>query len=129
MCIWNLPEHKRLCHYCSYPGKCENKSSPQPADKTFKAYLRAANTVFQTYILSPSRSRDAVWGRNFLSYRLYLDNVHMETIGRWIGKDRTTVIHSVAMVKSMLRYPQAYKEEYAKWIRFNELIQKHTKKP
>ncbi|CAB4166871.1 Chromosomal replication initiator, DnaA C-terminal [uncultured Caudovirales phage] len=87
----------------SYPWEQLHKT---PADRAFEATVaRVAETFDVTLeeLVGPSRTARIAWPRHVLCYLLRASGGEFQEIGRRIGRDDSTVHHSVTVVTRRLR--------------------------
>lgn len=123
MCIWEVREENRHCEYCSYRQGCEKYPVRTLPDGMAGWYIETMSEIVGENILSRSRKRELVWGRNIVAYKLVKKGFSLYQIGGYLGVDHCTVIHCRKQVELMLKSPSMYRMEMRIYERFNKKIE------
>lgn len=122
MCIWAVPEDKRLCGFCLY-RQCTNRNHPQRTPvQVGRSYAEAIRRVSGVDPLARTRKREVVWCRNMIALQMCLDGFVQNDIAEVLGLGRSSVVHCIDSMVTALDSPQIYWKEMEIWNKFREKL-------
>ena len=81
-----------------------------PAERM--AYLcRKMEAVSGVMVTHPSRTRDIVMARNIFAFVARREGYSQQTIGKFLGRDHSTVAFAEKRMREVFTYPSIYKDE------------------
>lgn len=85
-------------------------------------YAAIASGIMLAPVRDRSRSQRSCWARYFVADALASEGWTYDLVGRFLGRNRTSVNHMVGMVNQMKQYPVMYAGEYERYLLFQEKI-------
>lgn len=105
----------------------ESLARPEPTDdKRFRVLYEAATRMLGQGILSNSRDYTLVLGRRFIAYQMIEEGYSYSTIGRFLSKSHSSIMHMQKMMDDVFRYPEAFKLELAYWKQFQSILKENN---
>lgn len=123
-CIWKVAEEDRHCEFCSFRGGCEKypiEFKPD-AGSVAEYYVDIFAEILGKNVLVRTKKPIFVWGRYMIAYQMRLEGYSLGSIGRALGLHHTTVLHGLAAIGNMLKYPRMYPRETKIWDSFQQKI-------
>lgn len=100
----------------------KNSLEDKRIDERFKQLKKAADEVIGENILSDSRERPVVFGRRMVAYVMRKEGNSLESVGRRLNKDHSTICTLCKGMEDILQYPKFFKEETEAWKRFKNMV-------
>lgn len=108
---------------CSDCINCEYRLEKQKkADNACRKYADIIKSLNGVDVFAQSRLRQIVWSRNIVIKQMAEDGFSVYEIADAIGRKRSTVIHSINNMQSMLDMPWVYREEMYIYNKFKNQI-------
>lgn len=92
-----------------------------PADNSDK-YIAVMSELTGLDIMENSRRVSVAWPRYMVMFQMRKDGLTFKRIGDRFGKDHTTVMYAVKVMKDMLDMPKMYPDEIKLWQQFQKII-------
>ena len=87
------------------------------------AYLcRKMEAVSGVMVTHPSRTRDIVMARNIFAFVARREGYSQQTIGKFLGRDHSTVAFAEKRMREVFTYPSIYKDEIKLYNKFVESL-------
>lgn len=77
--------------------------------------IKFISVCFGASPLCERRTPQATYARAVFSYRMRHTGMHLADIGRFIGRDHSTITHYIRMMDDALAYPRQFKEINRLW--------------
>ena len=78
--------------------------------------------------LTSSRTRENTEIRTLIASEMRSEGFTLYEIGRWMGKDHSTVIHYTKMLEEAVKYPKMYADLIRKQESFKQQLQEYDKR-
>ena len=122
MCVWSVPEDKRLCGFCLY-RQCAQRPRQQINPLLVgEKYIEAMRSVSGIDPAEKTRKREVVWCRNMIALQMCLDGFVQNDIAAVFGLGRPTIVHCINSMTAALDSPQLYWKEMEIWKKFREKV-------
>lgn len=108
----------------STPGDLEETPEPlkSPIEERYRVILQAAQQAVGKRLDSSQRKEDVLI-RLFTAYRLRAEGFSMESIGKVLNRNHSTVVHYVRKrIPDMLSLPHIYRSEVEMYNKMNEIL-------
>lgn len=98
---------------------------PENDGSRFYALHKIANEICGPGILTLSRAPDLVLGRKMIIYKMRQEGFTLQTIGKYLHRTHTSILHLQREMQNAIDYPQAFQKEIKYWNMFQEKIKEY----
>lgn len=95
---------------------------PEDDGSRFYTLFKAAKELCGTGILTTSRLPESVLGRKLIIYQMRKEGFSLHTIGKYLHRHHTSVLHLQKEMQNAIDYPQAFQKEMTFWNMFQNKI-------